>query len=104
VLTAGGANGFLNTGSYIDYGNQAVIGHDGNGDPANEVTHIGLLYNQFLGTSMQAMGLAPADYEQTPGTGYGPFYDETATWFAGYGKYTDKVKKAAGEALPFLKA
>jgi uncharacterized protein DUF1552 len=104
VLTAGGANGYLNTGSYIDYGNQALIGHNGKDDPAGEVTHIGLLYNQFLGTTMQAMGLAPADYEETPGTGYGPFYEETATWFAGYGKYSDKVKKAAGEVLPFLKA
>ncbi len=68
------------------------------------MTHIGLLYNQFLGTTMAAMGLAPADYEETPGTGYGPFYEETATWYAGYNKYSAKVRGVAGEPLPFLKA
>ena len=104
VLTAGGAGGWLNTGSFVDYSNQALVGHNGVGDPANEVTHIGLMYSQFLGTSMQAVGLAPADYEVTPGTGYGPYYEETASWYAGFGKYTDKVKQAAGDVLPFLKA
>ncbi|MFS8067965.1 MAG: DUF1552 domain-containing protein [Byssovorax sp.] len=104
VLTAGGANGWMKTGSYIDYGNANLVGHSGKDDPAGEVTHIGLLYNQFLGTTMQAMGLSPADYEETPGTGYGRYYEETAGWYAGFGKYSDKVRQAAGEALPFLKA
>lgn len=104
VVTAGGANGWLKTGSYVDYSNTGVVCHDGKNDPAAEVTHAGLFYNQFLGTAMQAMGLDPADYEETPGGGYGVQFEETATWYAGYKKYSDKVKSVAGEALPFLKA
>jgi hypothetical protein len=104
VLTAGGANGWLKTGSYIDYSNRNLIGHKPDDSPAGEVTHIGLLYNQFLGTTMQAVGLSPADYENTPGTGYGQVYYEKDASYPNFGKYTDKVRKAAGEVLPFLKA
>lgn len=104
VVTAGGAAGWLKTGSYIDYTDQNVVCHDGASDPSNEVTHAGLFYNQFLGTALQSMGLAPEDYEETPGTGYGLTFEETATWYAGYKKYSDKVKQAAGDVLPFLKA
>jgi hypothetical protein len=77
--------------------------HSGNDDPANEQTHAGLLYNQFLGTAMMAMGLEPADYEINPGGGYGHQFEATETWYAGYQKYTPQVKQAAGQALPFLK-
>jgi hypothetical protein len=104
VVTAGGANGWLKTGSYADYGNVDVVCHDGKTDPAGEVTHAGLYYNQFLGTAMQAMGLDPVDYEEIPGGGYGVQFEETETWYPGYKKYTDKVRSVAGEPLPFLKA
>lgn len=104
VVTAGGAAGWMKTGSYIDYTNQSVVCHNGKEDPAGEVTHAGLFYNQFLGTALQAMGLAPDDYEETPGGGYGVQFEETAAWYPGYQKYTDKVKQAAGDVLPFLKA
>ena len=104
VVTAGGAGGWLKTGNYADYRNSAVTAHDGNGDPSSEKTHAGLLYNQWLGTAMQAMGLSPADYESIPGGGYGLQFWATETWYAGYKKYTQEVIDSAGDPLPFLKA
>jgi hypothetical protein len=106
VVTAGGAGGWLKTGSYADYGNQAIVCHDGNGDPATEITHAGLFYNQALNTALQAMGLDAADYEENAGAGYGLTFTEAAdeNWYAGHGKYTNAVRKAAGDVLPFLKA
>ena len=82
-----------------------MIAHDGKGEnDSGEVTHVGLLYNQFLGTVMQAMGLSPDDYEVEPGGGYGYYWEETATWYPGYQKYPASVKNVRGEVLPFLKA
>lgn len=103
VVMAGNAAGWLNTGSYVDYRNTGVTCHSGNDDPANEKTYAGLLYNQFLGTAMQAMGLEPADYEVNPGGGFGFQFEATETWYAGYQKYSSAVKQAAGQPLPFLK-
>ncbi len=102
IVTAGSAAGWLTTGSYLDYRNRNVIAHHGEEDgyPSNP----GLLYNQFLGTCMQAMGLSPADYEVEPGGGYGYLWEATETWFAGYQKYPASVKAVRGEPLPFLRA
>ncbi len=105
IVTAGGAAGWLKTGNYADYRNLNVVAHDGAGEnDGGEVTHVGLIYNQFLGTAMQAMGLAPSDYEVEPGGGFGHLYEATETWYAGYQKYPSSVKSARGEPLPFLKA
>lgn len=104
VVTAGSAGGYLRTGSYADYRDLDVVCHTGKDDPAGEVTHAGLLYNQFLGTAMQAMGLAPEDYESVPGGGYGLHFESTDSWFAGHGKHSAAVRRAAGDVLPFLKA
>lgn len=105
IVTAGSACGWLSTGNYVDYRNRNVIAHDGQGDQdVGTPTHPGLLYNQFLGTAMQAMGLAPADYEVEPGGGYGYHWEATETWFAGYQKYPSSVVNARGEVLPYLKA
>ncbi|MCB9588170.1 MAG: DUF1552 domain-containing protein [Polyangiaceae bacterium] len=105
IVMAGSAAGWLRTGQYLDYRNMNVVAHNGQGDnDSGEVTHVGLLYNQFLGTAMQAMGLSPADYEVEAGGGYGYHWDETRTWYAGYNKYPASVKNVRGEVLPFLKA
>lgn len=102
VVTAGSAGGFLTTGSYVDYRNRNVVAH--RGDDSNSIgSNPGLLYNQFLGTAMQAMGLDPTDYEVEPGGGYGYLWEATETWFAGYQKYPSSVKNVRGELLPFLK-
>lgn len=104
VVTAGGAAGWMKTGSYIDYCNNAVVCHTGQDDPAGEVTHAGLLYNQFLGTVLRSMGLEPSEYEEIPGGGYGVTFEETSEWYPGYKKYSNQVQQAAGDVLPFLKA
>ena len=58
VITAGGAGGALKTGSYIDYRNMAVgnSGLEGGYNP-------GLLWNQWLGAVLQAVGVPRSEYE-----------------------------------------
>jgi hypothetical protein len=101
VVTAGSAGGFLNTGNYCDYRNPALI-VDG-GEQGNSIKIFGgLLWQQWLGTALQAMGLDRSDYEKNGLRGY-----PTATKFIDPSMakaYTDDVWNAAGDVLPFLKA
>ncbi|TPV93723.1 MAG: DUF1552 domain-containing protein [Myxococcales bacterium FL481] len=64
----GRAGGYLKSGRYIDYidHNRPVRfrQHDG---PVIE----GVQFNRFVNTMAQAMGLDPAEYELTPGAGFG---------------------------------
>ena len=71
-LLAGSAGGFIKPGRYLDY-----IDWDGRSYFAQEKGCVikGIPHNQFLVTAMQAMGLAPADYE----TGGKPGYASTST-------------------------
>jgi hypothetical protein len=102
VVTAGGAGGFLTTGNYCDYRNPALVSD--NGESGNTAVKIfgGLLWQQWLGTALQAMGLPRTDYEQNGLGGYpgpvkfvGPSYVKV---------YPDAVWTAAGDVLPYLKA
>lgn len=67
-LLAGGAGGFIKPGRYLDYidwaGKSFFAQEDGN-------VIKGVPHNQFLVTVLQAMGLAPADYERAGTPGYG---------------------------------
>jgi hypothetical protein len=67
-LLAGSAGGFIKPGRYIDY-----IDWDGKAYFAQENGNVikGIPHNQFLVTALQAMGLAPADYETGGNPGYG---------------------------------
>jgi hypothetical protein len=67
-LLAGSAGGFIKPGRYLDY-----IDWDGRSYFAQEKGCVikGIPHNQFLVTAMQAMGLAPADYESGGKPGYG---------------------------------
>jgi hypothetical protein len=102
IVTAGSAGGFLNTGNYCDYRNPALVSD--NGEAGNTMVKIfgGLLWQQWLGTALQAMGLSRADYETNGLGGYpgtmkfvGPSFTKA---------YPDDVWNIAGEPLPFLKA
>jgi hypothetical protein len=66
VLMAGGLQGTLRTGEYIDYRSRPGrrwAGHE----------HLGRPYNQLLTTIMAGMGLSPEDWE-TPGSpGFGDY-------------------------------
>jgi Protein of unknown function (DUF1552) len=101
IVTAGGAGGALATGNYCDYRNPALVSD--NGEQGNMTVKItgGLLWQQWLGTALQSMGLARADYETNGLGGYpGPVK------FVGPGMtkiYPDDVWNVAGEPLPFLK-
>ena len=95
MVTAGSAAGFLKTGNYVDYRRR--------GGPAWSSFNTGLLYNQWLGTALQAMGIPREEYEKNGERGYGAFHKESV-----YGDpdtlWPDRLKQQAGEVLPFLKA
>jgi hypothetical protein len=95
VVTAGSAAGFLKTGNYVDYRNRAGRGW---GD-----FKTGLLYNQWLGTALQAMGLPRQEFERDGDGGYGVHHEENV-----YGPanelWPDRVRQQASNVLPLLKA
>lgn len=104
IVTAGSAGGFLKTGNYCDYRNPAIIVDAGEQGNTTIKIQGGLLWQQWLGTALQAMGLAPADYEKNGLHGY-----PTATKYIGKesmfnNAYPDALWSAAGDVLPFLKA
>jgi hypothetical protein len=61
------------------------------------------MYNQYLGTVLQAMGLAPGEYEQGGVGGYGLLLRSTESWYGGYRRYAEAVFAAMGEPLPWLR-
>jgi hypothetical protein len=67
-LLAGSAGGFIKPGRYLDY-----IDWNGQSFFAQENGNVikGIPHNQFLVTALQAMGLAPSDYERDGQPGYG---------------------------------
>jgi hypothetical protein len=90
VLIAGGANGLLNPGHYIDYRRE---------DPDNDNPR-GVAINNLLVTFMNCMGLSSSDYEATAGQGYGLYRE---------GAFDDRPNGAFWEStegrrspLPFL--
>jgi hypothetical protein len=100
VVTAGRAGGFLSTGNYCDYRNPAFVVDKG--ESGNETVKIfgGLLWQQWLGTALQAMGLARTDYEQNGLYGYpGPVKFLSPNYAS---SYPDAVWAAAGDVLPYL--
>lgn len=67
-LLAGSAGGFIKPGRYLDY-----IDWNGRAYFAQEMGNVikGIPHNRLLVTILQAMGLAPADYERAGQAGYG---------------------------------
>jgi hypothetical protein len=103
VVTAGSADGFLTTGNYCDYRNLQKPAAKADGNNLVD-SHCGLVYNQWLGTVLQSMGLAPADYETEGNGGYGLVQMSTEGWYGGFNKYTNAELGVMSEILPFLKA
>jgi len=59
MIMAGGAGGFFKTGNYVDLRNaNAPIGQW-----SSIQGHVGVPYNRFLATALQAMGVPPTTYE-----------------------------------------
>jgi hypothetical protein len=67
-LLAGSAGGFIKPGRYLDY-----IDWNGRAYFSQEDGNVikGIPHNRLLVTMLQAMGLAPADYERGGKPGYG---------------------------------
>jgi hypothetical protein len=105
VLLFGSAGGALKTGLYCDYQNRLETG----------AWKTGILFNQYLATAMQAVGLTPDDYSMTA---LGLLYGRYPVGAPGYGEYamqTNDVyqvpkvqfryagaRAAAGNKLPFI--
>ncbi|MDQ3033024.1 MAG: DUF1552 domain-containing protein [Myxococcota bacterium] len=97
TATWGSAGGYLRTGRYLDYVDHErpirFRQHDGS-------VIEGVQFNRLLVTIMQAMGLAPGEYEREPGRGFG----ETATIAKGDGFALDYDDRNVGEVLPDIRA
>lgn len=103
IVTAGSAAGFFKTGQYVDYRNLAKKAHEASAD--NGVSsHTGLIYNQWLGTVLRAMGLDPTEYEDGQNGGYGKLLLGTETWWPGYDAYGTAETSVMGDVLPLLGA
>lgn len=99
VITAGSASGFFRTGLYCDYrsrNNRSLINSWDEGY-ARLNKRPGLLYNQWLSNTLQAMGLHPSDYSTTEMIGYGPTdgSESTESW-------PSHIQGMANQILPFL--
>jgi len=96
IVTAGGAAGYLKTGNYVDY--RAV-----NSNRKWRDQFAGILYNQWLATVLQAMGVPPSEFESGGLKGYGSQYSDNA-----YGDpktmWPDRLRTDASKIVPFLKA
>lgn len=101
VITCGSAGGFLNTGLYMDYRRRTDAGMLMSwGD---RVGYSGLLYNQWLATALQAMGLPPSDWQSirhNAPTGYG--ISNTSADYAAV--QVPGVEANASEVLPGLRS
>jgi hypothetical protein len=107
IVTFGGAAGALNTGLLCDYrrlGNKASEYDPGAGGKQT----LGLLYAQWLGTVLQAMGVPPSEFERWNSKGYGYPYLGTVDWGPPFAKHysstTSRYFNDASNILPFLGA
>jgi hypothetical protein len=108
VVTAGSGAGFLRTGRTLDYRRmdnpmsrfQPLV----DADP----TYAGVLYNQFLATVLQAMGMPPSEFERWGHKGYGlPLVERAGVSLPFATHYQDSASRyfqMASDLLPFLKA
>jgi hypothetical protein len=105
VMLAGSAGGYFKTGRYVDY--RAATGaegsetgtpilYDAGGQSANVPTDFrGRPYNALLLSLLEAMGLAPEDYQASGQSGIGDYGDN----------YMNQYSIADGQKpLPYLKA
>lgn len=107
VVTFGKGGGYFKTGLYCDYRKVGGVRIVNNG----MTTYPGLLYNQWLGNVLLAMGLSPAEFElwkdsngQTQ-KGYGTAYCNSyyaADYNKHYGDTSSAYFTMASSPLPFI--
>ncbi len=93
-VTAGSAGGMFRTGQYLDYrnvnSNRKSTGHE------DEIT--GLLYNQWLGNVLSAMGVPSEQWAESDYGGYGKLHIDANR----APHYPSAIIDAAGDFLPWL--
>jgi len=107
VVTFGSAAGYFKTGQLADY--RRIGNPDSTFDPmAGGKQYLGVLYNQWLATVLQAMGVPPSDFERWGHKGYGVPFVSKESWTPPYAKHygdtSSKYFTSASDILPFLKA
>lgn len=107
IVTAGSAAGFFRTGQSLDY--RRVGNPDSRFQPLTKApeTFAGVLYNQFLATVLQSMGMRPAEFERWGHRGYGipkvERSDVSLPFAAHYQSTASRYFQRASDVLPFLK-
>jgi hypothetical protein len=91
IISLGDAGGYFKTGQSLDY--RDLTSFNWSSDPH---WYSGLLYTQWMGMVLRAMGVSTADYDTTA---YGYPKVRNAN-----GDHTDAIWAAAGQDLPWLKA
>jgi hypothetical protein len=107
VVTFGSAAGFFKTGQLCDY--RRIGNANSTFDPmAGGKQYLGLLYNQWLATVLQAMHVPPGDFERWGHKGYGVPFISKESWTPPYAKHygdtSSRYFATASDVLPFLKA
>lgn len=103
VVCFGGAHGFLRTGYHQDYRNLDMkLAASETVNPR----YPGLLWNQWLGTVLQAMRIPPGEWENRAVCGGYPDYAHANAGTAAFTAqaWPQAVWTAAGEVLPWLAA
>jgi len=91
IISLGDAGGYLKTGQSVDY--RDLNSFNWSSDPH---WYSGLLYTQWMGMVLRAMGVSTSDYNTTA---YG--YPNVR---GANGDHTDAIWNVAGQDLPWLKA
>jgi hypothetical protein len=107
VITFGSAAGFFKTGMLVDY--RRVGNPDSTYNPGTGGTMaLGLLYNQFLATVLQSMGVPPSEFERWGHKGYGvPFLTKQQggpPYVKHYTSTTSRYFQMASDILPLIQA
>jgi hypothetical protein len=90
VVMAGGAGGALQTGYYIDYRNRAIARPFYNSG-AKQTFNPGIVWNQWMGTKLQAMGVQPSEYETPTFQPSRP----SGAGTGGYGWFDDSIRSGS---------
>lgn len=100
VVLFGSAGGTIQTNRYLDYSRRDTAQGESIGLPSSFKAWRGLPYNRLMVSIMQALGLAPEDYERPGIKGYGAYTSLRASTNAIYAP----VIGAVDQMLPRFKA